>query len=80
MWTETPVGFFPFIDKAGFMYKYEKKPILNMWSQRNRTKKNNGTFDMTKENPLGGENRVKKTFKNEKGEGNIDIPRVSYSG
>lgn len=34
---------------------------------------------MTKENPLGGENRVKK-IKSEKGDGNIDIPRVSYSG
>lgn len=34
---------------------------------------------MTKENPLGGENSMK-TIKSEKGDGNIDIPRVSYSG
>lgn len=57
----------PFIDKGGFMYKYEKKPILNMWSKHNRTKKKkkikNGTFDMTKENPLGGENSEKDKWK-----------------
>lgn len=35
---------------------------------------------MRKENPLGGENSEKDFLKMKKGEGNIDIPRVSYSG